>query len=51
MTYALDRGVGTVIRGLKDSGKFDNTLILLSKNSMDKYNKKIVMSKLLVVQK
>jgi arylsulfatase A-like enzyme len=27
MTYALDRGVGTVIRGLKDSGKFDNTLI------------------------
>lgn len=30
---------------------FDNTLIFLPKNSMDKYNKKIVMSKLLVVQK
>lgn len=27
MTYALDRGVGTVVRGLKESGKFDNTLI------------------------
>lgn len=27
MTYALDRGIGTVIRGLKDSGKFDNTVI------------------------
>lgn len=27
MTWALDRGVGTVIQGLKDSGKFDNTLI------------------------
>lgn len=27
MTYALDRGVGTVVRGLKESGKFENTLI------------------------
>lgn len=27
MTWALDRGVGTVIQGLKETGKFDNTLI------------------------
>lgn len=27
MTWALDRGVGKVIQGLKESGKFDNTLI------------------------
>lgn len=27
MTWALDRGVGTVIQGLKESGKLDNTLI------------------------
>ena len=27
MTYALDRGVGRVVQSLKDSGKFDNTII------------------------
>lgn len=27
MTYALDRGVGRVVQALKESGKFDNTLI------------------------
>lgn len=27
MTYALDRGIGTIVDGLKASGKFDNTLI------------------------
>lgn len=27
MTWALDRGVGTVVQGLKETGKFDNTLI------------------------
>lgn len=27
MTWALDRGIGTVIQGLKATGKFDNTLI------------------------
>lgn len=27
MTYALDRGVGTVIKGLEESGKLDNTII------------------------
>ena len=27
MTYALDRGVGTVINGLEESGKLDNTII------------------------
>lgn len=27
MTWALDRGVGTVIQGLKETGNFDNTLI------------------------
>lgn len=27
MTYALDRGIGKVVRALKETGKYDNTLI------------------------
>lgn len=27
MTYALDRGIGKIVRALKETGKYDNTLI------------------------
>lgn len=40
MTLALDRGVGTVVRGLKETGKLDNTLIFfLSDNGGATTNK------------
>ena len=39
MTYALDRGIGTVMKGLEESGKMDNTLIFfLSDNGGSRSN-------------